>query len=609
MSYTQEFIEKVRDANNVVELFSEYTSFKRSSGGQMMGRCPLPGHNEKTPSFSVSETKQVYHCFGCGKSGTIFDALRELKNLSFPEAVEYLASKAGIPLPENRGGAKADQAKDFRMKLLKVNRLAAEYFQKKFQELPTNHPVRLYAEKRGLNSEIQSEFKIGFATDEWEGLQNQLIRLKAPLNFALALGLIKKRQKGTGTFDLFRNRLMFPIQDHKGDYVGFGGRALEKDQQPKYLNSAESEVFHKASVFYGLHVTGKYIREQDQVVIVEGYMDLLALYSVGIRNVVATLGTALTEQHARLLKRFTNNVVVLFDGDLAGQRAAERSLPILLKESLIPKGITLPDNLDPDDFVAKFGAQALKERVQAAPELFSSFLDRVMQGFNGSASSKVKVMDQATPILQCLKDQRLQRFYMEELANRTGIDLNMIERSLRTGVKIRPAEIQAITPPPPQAVKAKEGARFRLSGAPKAELFLLNLALIEPGRLRTIWESEIVGEMSHPGVQEALVLGHQFCGQNPNEFDKLTAYLMSQTETPSELGLHLGEPFISMGVEELNRMQADCIEQIRGRFKKTKLREIAARMRSQPASEQLKELEQIVNMQKVKRTLKKKTES
>lgn len=599
MSFSQDFIEKVRDANNIVDLFEEYTSFKRSSGGQAMGRCPLPGHNEKTASFSVSEPKQVYHCFGCGKSGSIFDALRELKNLNFPEAVEYLATRAGISIPSDMKKSNGpDRTTEIRNKLIKINRVSAEYFQKNFQGLDAKNPIKMYAEKRGLNQEIQEQFKIGYATDEWEGLQKQLIRLKAPLKMAQDLGLLKPRQKGNGTYDLFRNRLMFPIQDHKGDFVGFGGRALSDDQQPKYLNSSDSEVFHKGSVFYGLNVTSKYIRESDQVILVEGYMDLLALYAVGIRNVVATLGTALTDQHARLLQRFTKNVLVLFDGDSAGQKAAERSLPTLLRGGLIPRGLILPNKMDPDDFVKANGVEALRALIEKAPELFVLFLDQSLIGFTGTAAQKLKTLDRVSPILAEVKDVRLRRLYSEEIARRLGVEIELVEKSMRVGTRMVRQQIEAITDKAAQNVIKEGSQRVRLAKAPKAEIFLLNLALMSAERLHAIWTSEVVDEFSHPGAQELLTRAYESYRQNPNEFAKLTAYLMGLTDSASELGLHLGKGFQDVATEELNRMQSDCIFQVKERFKKAKLREITARMRGQPAQDQLKELEQIVNMNK-----------
>ena len=210
MAFSQDFIEKVRDANNVVDILGEFTTFKNSSRGQYMGCCPLPGHNEKTPSFSVSEVKQVYHCFGCGKSGNIFDALKELRNQSFPEAVEYLANRASIPIPnEMRGGGKADSNKELRSELNKINQSTSHFYHKTLMDLPTDHPVRQYIRDRGLSKDIVEEFKIGYAEDSWDLLQKHLEKSNYSMDLALKLGLQKKRKTGDGAYDMFRHRLMF----------------------------------------------------------------------------------------------------------------------------------------------------------------------------------------------------------------------------------------------------------------------------------------------------------------------------------------------------------------------------------------------------------------
>ncbi len=622
MSFSQDFIEKVRDANNLVDILSEYTSFKRT-GGQHMGRCPLPGHNEKTPSFSVSEPKQVYHCFGCGKSGNIFDALRELRGFSFPESVEYLANRAGIAIPESDQKKSSNPDRDKKARQLKLNKIAAEFFHKTFLGLPASHPVKKYAESRGLSQPIVEEFRIGYAPDGWDGLKKYLDRIKAPVKLSESLGLLKMRSSKDGYYDLFRHRLMFSIRDHRGDFVGFGGRVLDKDQQPKYLNSPESDLFHKGKVFYGLFETAKHIRESDFVIVVEGYMDFLALYAAGVKNVVATLGTALTENHARLIKRFTQNVVVLFDGDKAGMNASERSLPVLLAEGLIPKGVVLPNGQDPDDFIRAEGAQGLRKLIAKAPELFIWQLDREMAGFRGLASDKVRVMDKLAPVLKAIPDSRLRSLYQDEVAQRIGVEPHLVATSVVRGASaLAPAKSPVAQAVPNQTPPARGkitqegrsavsmgGEKVRLSGAPKAELFLLNVALMASEVWHKIWESEVVDEISHPGVQKMLVAGHEFCGQNPNKFDKLTAYLMGLTDTPKELAFHMSAPFQAMGPEEMEKMRADCIKQIHERFLKNKVREITLRMKSRTPEEQLQELEQIVNMKIGKRTSKKKTET
>ncbi len=597
MSFSQDFIEKVRDANNLIDILSEYTQFKKS-GHQYMACCPLPSHNEKTPSFSASELKQVYHCFGCGRSGNIFDALRELKGFSFPESVEYLATKAGIEIPANDKYSKGDNLKYRKEKetLQAITEEAATFFQTNFKNLKEDHPVRKYAEERGLHSDIQQEFRIGYAPNDWEGLSQHFNRKKIDMAKAEKLKLVKSRSNGEGRFDMFRHRLMFPIQDLKGDVIGFGGRVLDKEQTPKYLNSPESEIFHKGKTLYGLNVTGKFIREQNQVLIVEGYMDLLALYSAGIKNSVATLGTAFTVDHAKLLKRFSDNIVIVFDGDKAGIKAAERALSILLSESLIPKIAFIPDNKDPDDYVKEVGEAKFRELLKKAPELFQWLIGREMKDFRGTPSDKMRILNHMAPYLDVIPDERLKSLYSQELASRLEVEQKLVAQSL----KDYQSQNRPLTAKPTETVIASEDLqqeKLELKNVPKSELYLLNLALSSEERWHAIWGSGLPEKMT-PEMHKLWLIAQKFFGQNPSKFDKLTAYLMTLMERPKMVTFHMTSAFQKMSTEELNRMQIDCSKQIIDKSAKDQLRQIKAQMQNKSPEEQIKELERIVNIKK-----------
>src|SRR5437868_3538682 len=432
MKFSPEFIEKVRDANNLVDIISQYTQLKPTGSG-LMGRCPFPDHQEKTPSFSLSETKQVYHCFGCHKKGNIFTFLQNYQGMSFPEAIEYLANRASIAMPE-KNSSEANEYQDRqqeRKKLLaRVNKLANYYFIEQLKRQPVDHPVKKYIVKRGLSPDVLETFQIGYSTPEWDGLVKYLESKKVPMDLIEEARLAKARAGGkTGHFDLFRDRLMFPILNPMGEAVAFGGRIIDQGE-PKYLNSPETPVFVKGRILYGLAQTARYIRTEDQAIIVEGYMDLVALYQAGIRNAAATMGTALTPDHGKLLKRMTKNVVVLFDGDSAGQEAAERSLPILLSADVHPKGLTLPDGMDPDDYVKAKGAEALKDLMTKAPDLFVLILQRWMEDYRGEASQKVKLCDQLKPILEVVPDSRLKDLYVQEAARRMSVPANWLKEAL-----------------------------------------------------------------------------------------------------------------------------------------------------------------------------------
>lgn len=436
MRYPQDFVDKVMESANLVEIISQYTQLKQSGGGYM-GRCPFPDHKEKTASFSVSEAKQVYHCFGCKKSGNVFTFLRDFSGFSYVEAIEFLADKKGLklPEPENNEHASAqndryNQENDKKKQLNQVNRLAAEFFKANLMRARENDLIFSYVKKRGLKGETLKEFEVGCVGSDWDGLVNELNRKKISLPLAEEAKLIRPRKEGNGYYDLFRERLVFPIHNLRGDVVAFGGRIYDQGE-PKYLNSPESLVFNKSKILYGLYQSAKYVRSEDSIVIVEGYMDMVSLFQAGIKNCAATMGTALTEEHAKLIKRITPNVYVLFDSDDAGQAAAERSLGILLSQGLYPKGIVLEKAKDPDEFIQKFGVEALTEVMKSSPDLFKIVLRNWMTDYKGESSQKVKLVDQLAPLLGQMSDSRLAELYKQDLAQRLAVTMDWLNSALR----------------------------------------------------------------------------------------------------------------------------------------------------------------------------------
>ena len=613
MGFSQDFIDKVRDSNNIVDVLSEFTQLKRV-GGRLTGLCPFPDHREKTPSFSVSEDKQVYHCFGCKRSGQIFIALKELKGLNFPEAVEYLAQRAGIPLPvDERRASSDDGQRERKEKLLRINKIAAQFFHSQLLKQEAQHYAKAYCKKRKLSPDIVKQFQIGFAENEWESLTKKLQSLNAPFDLAIELGLVKKRKDSEGCFDLFRDRLMFPIFSHKGDCVGFGGRTLNDEQMPKYLNSSDSVLFSKGQTLYGLNETGKHIRSEDFVVVVEGYMDFLALYSAGIKNVVATLGTALTPQHANLIKRYSNKVTVLFDGDEAGQNAARRSLPILLGQELLPRAVFLPDELDPDEYIETKGSQSLNEKIKYAPDLFSVVLDQQLMSYRGSAADKIVLLDSVSEYLLAVRDPRLRDLYVSEIAQKIGVQASWVIKHLQnSSQRANRAENrhtdQQITAQMPKDV-IEIGVKIDLTGASKAELFLLNISLINENRFKTIWSAQVIDQLEHSGVKEMFHQAESHYRQMPNEFAKLSAYLMTLTETPKFLGLHMGEPIVTLDEQGLDKLMNDSICQVKERHLRNQSRQLTANLKTIPTEQREEQLEQIMNIQKSKITLRRDRES
>lgn len=539
--FSAEFIERVAEANNIVDLISQHTQLKPTGGG-LMGRCPFPDHREKTPSFSVSETKQVYHCFGCHKSGNIFSFLRDFQGLSFPEAVEFLADRAGIALPKVEStSVEFDKQALRRKQLLAANKWALIFFREQLKKQSSDHPVKKYIQTRQLSQETIETFSVGYAPPEWDGLVNFLAAQGISMEIAEVARLVKARIQGkTGYFDLFRDRLIFPILNHQGDPVAFGGRIIETGE-PKYLNSPETPVFTKGKILYGLFQTARYIRSEDSVLIVEGYMDLVSLYQSGIRNVVATMGTALTTEHCRFLKRMTKNVVVLFDGDAAGQEAAERSLPLLLSSEIFPKGLILPNNEDPDDFVKSKGSEELTRRVKQAPDLFSLNLSQWMNSYRGEASEKIQLIDRLKPLLAQIGDRRLFDLYLQEAAQKLNVGISWLKQALGAEKMTRDnRSIDLKQSSSMSHLKELGGAQevvqntveYFLKTATSAELLLLALSLKSRANIRCVMEENIIESLSHESVKKLLIKSMEVYRQSPDKFDRLVSQLMTVVDEP-----------------------------------------------------------------------------
>ncbi|MDH4162273.1 MAG: DNA primase, partial [Nitrospirota bacterium] len=322
--YTDDVIGRVRDSVDIQDLISGYVTLKRT-GKNWTGLCPF--HNEKTPSFSVNPDKQIFHCFGCGVGGDAFKFLELQEGLNFPEAVKKLADRAGITLPENRPRAENKQHDEERKKLLAVMAEAGAYFRREL-EGPAGSAARAYLAKRGVSDAIVAEFGIGWSRPEWDGLLRHLKQKGHSAQVLEKAGLVVKRSEGEGHYDRFRGRIIFPIRDISGNVIAFGGRVMD-DSLPKYLNSPETPLYSKSNVLFCLDQAKEHGRKLKYFIIVEGYLDAIACHQYGAKNAVATLGTALTDGHLRLLKRFAPNLVLIFDPDPAGIKAALRGFDLL----------------------------------------------------------------------------------------------------------------------------------------------------------------------------------------------------------------------------------------------------------------------------------------
>ncbi|MFT8350641.1 DNA primase [Clostridium saccharoperbutylacetonicum] len=373
MQVPEEVIQKIKEQNDIVDIISEDVRLKKS-GRNYMGLCPF--HNDKSPSFSVSSEKQIYKCFSCGEAGNVFTFVMKYKKLTFVEAAKYLAAKANIPLQiENSENSKISRKKEL---LYKINVEAARYY---FSNLQRNRTAKDYFLKRGIKEETIKRFGLGYSNDEWQGVINYLRKKGYKNDFLLEAGLVSKSEKSGNIYDKFRNRVMFPVFDARGKVIGFGGRVLD-DSKPKYLNSPETMVFQKGINLYGLNFAVKNKLQEDYIIIVEGYMDLIALHQYGITNAVASLGTALTVNQVRLLRRYVNKVIISYDADVAGQTATLRGLEILRSAGLDVKVLTVPEGKDPDEFVRNNGKDAFLRLINEALPLIDYKIKRAAQGID-----------------------------------------------------------------------------------------------------------------------------------------------------------------------------------------------------------------------------------
>lgn len=636
MVFSSEFTNKVLEANNLVDFISQHTQLKPTGSG-LMGRCPFPDHQEKTPSFSVSETKQVYHCFGCHKKGNLFTFLRDFNGMSFPESVEYLAQRAHIPIPKESFDNKTeDHAKIKKIQLGKINQFAQDFFRRGLKSVGIDHPIRNYLKIRGLDTNTIEEFELGYAPNEWEALTNQVVQAGFLMSLAEEARLVKSRSQGkSGYYDLFRGRLMFPIHNPMGEVVAFGGRILEKNtDEVKYLNSPETPVFTKGKILYGLYKTAKYIRTEDQAIVVEGYMDLVSLYQFGIRNIVASMGTALTNDQCKLIKRMTRNVVVLFDGDSAGQEAAERSLPILLSQDLYPKGLILPENQDPDDFIRKNGVEELKVLLQdKSQDLFFMMLNKWMSDYKGEATEKVKLADKVRPIFDVIPDRRLKELYLNEMAQKLGVSLNWLRGAMSGSgshrnlgntqgysaaqsatlkgpiVKTQSHELTNLkTNLEPSASNQSlsstqsntdENSKFIIKGAPSIELTLLNHAIKSRANFKVVMEFEWKDFLTHEGVKKILHYANDVYGQDQVKFDKLISLLILKVDLPELLFLkEAGGLGIASGLSEFDeekeiKLLKDCFRRVKENALRMQLKKLSVEFKKQPTQEVLEQFQKL----------------
>src|SRR2546421_4553427 len=374
-----ETIEQVAAANDVVEVIGSYFPLKRA-GANFKALCPF--HQEKTPSFTVSPGRQTFHCFGCGAGGSVFRFVMDYEHIDFPSAVRKLAARAGITVVEKRGASDEDRQYETRKNLLKLHAEAAEWFHENLIKKEIGEPARKYLKQRGITGEIAKRWQLGYAPDEWDAFGNWAKGQGYDSRELIVSGLLKTKaendtQRSQSAYDRFRNRIMFPICNDIGEVIAFSGRLLKDEEgAAKYLNSPETPLFRKGNVLFGLHKSKRALIEANCAIVCEGQLDLISLFEAGITNVVAPQGTAFTDNQARILKRYVDEVVLCFDSDAAGAKAAERSLDALLENDFIVRVVELPLGEDPDSLVRRQGKEQFEKRVTNARDFFDYWIER-----------------------------------------------------------------------------------------------------------------------------------------------------------------------------------------------------------------------------------------
>jgi DNA primase len=425
-------IEEIKSRVDIVELTSEYLTLKKT-GRNFIGLCPF--HQEKTPSFTVNREKQIFYCFGCGEGGNAITFLMKIADKTFPEAIKDLAEKTGVVLPPRFSGKESRQKDSLKEDITNLNLRAAQQFTRNLFS-PAGKVAREYLQNRGISDETIKQFRLGYAPDTWRSLTDHIEGSGLSLKLAEQAGLVIAGKEG-GFYDRFRGRLIFPIENITSEIVAFGGRILEKGE-PKYLNSPESPIYIKGKNLYGLNKAKEEIRKKGFALIVEGYFDLISLWNVGIGNVVATLGTALTREHLELLRRYTPKVVALFDPDAAGKKALDRSLELFLSMRMRARALILPEGCDPDDYVKKYGKDKLDELIANAPAISDYYIENVLGGGKTFEENR-DIVKPAMEFINKIGDEIEKNLFIKRIAEKLGISQELLKKEARKKeVQIKP---------------------------------------------------------------------------------------------------------------------------------------------------------------------------
>lgn len=488
------FSDQLKNQLNIVDVVGQYVRLKRQgAGARYVGLCPF--HSEKTPSFGVHSTLQYYKCFGCDAAGDVFKFVQEIESLTFPETLKLLAERYGIPMPERRHSD--DPEAERRAAIFEMHDIAADLFQSNLRS-PAGAEARAYLESRAISRAAMDEFRLGLSDSSGQQLHHKLQRFGPAL--LEQSGLVSKRHDGSGFFDRFRARLMFPIHNESGKVIAFGARALRPNDDPKYLNSPETKIYKKSAVLYNLHRAKIDARKNDRMILVEGYMDAIGIYQAGIHEVVASSGTSLGSDQVRAMKRqvsqqqaSTGQIILNFDPDPAGARSTEKYISVLLAEGLRVKVIEIPGGLDPDEFIQQNGVEAYRKQLDHATSYFHWLAARTAEKFDlATAEGRVDAFKSIQPAIEQVHDPIERSAIGNEIADYLNIDREVIRKNMRRAGATQPAPRQEITSAIPPNEKLLVNCLLASEEARSAiKHYLSSTNVLHTLQLRNIFETAL----------------------------------------------------------------------------------------------------------------------
>jgi DNA primase len=582
-------VQRVKDAAQITDIIGECVSLKQA-GANMKGLCPF--HAEKTPSFMVNPARQSFHCFGCAEGGDVFTFMMKYYNLTFFETLKELAQRYQITLPERQFSAEDQGKAEKRQKLFDANERASLMYHEYLLNNSGGAPARDYLDKRAITGEMISTFKLGYAPAGWNFLSNKVAKSSITLGEAEEAGLLVKKERG-GFYDRFRDRILFPISELTGRIVGFGGRILGEGE-PKYLNTPETLIFDKSRILFGLFQHRDAIRKARQAVVVEGNFDLLALASYGVDNVVAPLGTALTQSQIRLLKGYTDEVILLFDGDEAGIKAAMRAVPLFLAEQVTARVALLPAMHDPDTYIRAHGKEGLEKYLVSALPILEFAFKHLQEKHGMSMTGKGKILEELEPLIQASGSSPFQQSVLiSEFSNKLGLDPDQVMQGFkaaeRNKSKKRPERINV--------GQAKKEAAKTNKQLPRKQAQLLEFLIFHPRYLKRFLEAGIEDILIDSPANNILDALQKMAAENEAVGpEQLMANLQEGPERSYVSRLLISSPFLRQDDQE--KLIDDMAEEVltwlvRYRFKK-EIQQLSEEIQNAQQNQDYKQLEELL---------------